>query len=160
MERMFAGVDPGIVHTGVVVAWVDVDRKTWRPAYTVVNGLDADKVNRTLGPTVEKVWVEDFRPRGHFRQDSDMTVGVREIAKEIGPKAKVLPNTGVKKVVKPALMRLLKVDSFSQSTHHDDLRSAARIMLLGMFKDPELNGIIASIVEDHVDGRGVWDVRV
>jgi hypothetical protein len=54
-------------------------------------------------------------------------------------------------------MELLGVWKFKTPTHHQDLRSAARILLLGMFKDPQLNKLIADIVRSHLRGKD-WSV--
>jgi hypothetical protein len=42
------------------------------------------------------------------------------------------------------------------STHHDDLRSAARILVLGMLKNPMLNEVLSDYVRDRIKGRP-WD---
>jgi hypothetical protein len=70
----------------------------------------------------------------------------------------VLNNTGVKKVVRQPLMELLGVWKFSTTTHHQDLRSAARIALLGMLKHQELNRLLTEVVKDNLEGRG-WRVH-
>ena len=70
----------------------------------------------------------------------------------------VLPNMGVKKVVRRPLMELLGAWKFSTVTHHQDLRSAARIALLGMLKDPHMNRLLFDVVLDHIEGR-TWRVH-
>jgi hypothetical protein len=74
------------------------------------------------------------------------------------PKATVVLNTGVKKIVKRPLMELLGVWSFATGTHHQDLRSAARIALYGMLKHEPLNRLLSDVVRDHLRGED-WDVR-
>jgi hypothetical protein len=70
----------------------------------------------------------------------------------------LLRNNGVKQVVSPELMKLAGVWSFSSRTHHQDLRSAARIALLGMMLEPALNQVLYTYTTDNIDGRK-WDVR-
>jgi hypothetical protein len=65
---------------------------------------------------------------------------------------------GVKKVVKSPLMELLGVWDFRLKTHHQDLRSAARIALLGMLKDDHLNKLLTDVVADHLRGEN-WNVH-
>ena len=85
-----------------------------------------------------------------------MVSAVTEFRKELG--GTVLQNMGVKKVVKSPLMELLGVWNFNTPTHHQDLRSAARIGLLGMLKDDILNKLLTDIVADHLSGEA-WDVH-
>lgn len=56
-------------------------------------------------------------------------------------------------------MNLLGVWKFSTVTHHQDLRSAARIALFGMLKNEETNRLLADVVADHLKGSD-WDVAV
>jgi hypothetical protein len=44
-------------------------------------------------------------------------------------------------------------------TNHQDLRSAARIALLGMAKNEETNGVLASVVSAHLNNNP-WTVVV
>ena len=80
-----------------------------------------------------------------------------EFRKALG--GKLLRNMGVKKVVSKELMDLLHCWSFPTRTHHQDLRSAARIALLGMMLEPALNQVLYSYTTDTIDGR-IWDVSV
>jgi hypothetical protein len=66
---------------------------------------------------------------------------------------------GVKKIVKPAVLITLGAWLFSTPTHHDDLRSAARIAVLGMMKDPEMNLLLADIIRDHLGGQP-WTIQI
>jgi hypothetical protein len=61
-------------------------------------------------------------------------------------------------VVRRQLMELVGVWSFTTSTHHQDLRSAARIALLGMLKHAVTNELLADIVADHLKGT-TWQVK-
>ena len=62
------------------------------------------------------------------------------------PSVEILDNTGVKKVVTKPLMQLLDCWDFPTVTHHQDLRSAARIALYGGLKDQEINSLLTKIV--------------
>jgi hypothetical protein len=46
---------------------------------------------------------------------------------------------------------------FQTTTHHQDLRSAAKIAVLGMMKQEHTNLLLAAIIRDHIDGRP-WKV--
>ena len=54
------------------------------------------------------------------------------------PTAKLVDNTGAKKIVTRELMELLDVWKFP-TTNHQDLQAAARIALFGALKDTGLN---------------------
>lgn len=84
-----------------------------------------------------------------------MTVAVSQI--KTSTQGTVLLNEGVKKVIRPELMRLLEVWLFTTTTHHQDLRAAARIGLFGMVKDTYLNQVLADLVRDHLAGDD-WKV--
>jgi hypothetical protein len=62
------------------------------------------------------------------------------------PGVEILDNTGVKKVVTKPLMQLLGCWDFPTVTHHQDLRSAARIALYGGLKDQDINSLLTQIV--------------
>jgi hypothetical protein len=154
-------VDPGLVHTGVVELVFDSARKDLEIIPTTVVGPDADAVRQVVNPkpwNQRAVFIEGYRPRSNFGTDQRMVVAVKEM-KDALRGAIVLNNTGVKKVVKKPLMQLLEVWSFPTVTHHQDLRSAARIALLGMLKDPALNRLLSDMVRDHLKGGG-WNVHV
>jgi hypothetical protein len=51
------------------------------------------------------------------------------------------------------LLEVLGLWSFSTPTNHDDLRSAARILVLGMLKDEEMNQLLTYILIDHIEGK-------
>lgn len=153
------GVDPGLVHTGVVLMYFDPDNREITVDTEAVVGPDADALKTWLrasaAPTA-RVFIEGYRPRSNLNSDARMIKAVSDMRD--ATKGKVLLNTGVKKVVKEPLMRMLGVWKFSTVTHHQDLRSAARIALLGMLRDPELNHLLADITRDHLDGSP-WDVQ-
>lgn len=153
------GVDPGIVHTGLV-------RMMFMPSrqivveHEVLAGCDAKAVKAFAYRNkahVPQVFVEDYRPRANaFNTDSKMREAVSKLRAAM-PQAKVLDNTGVKQVVTQDLMELLGVWKFSTPSHHQDLRSAARIALFGMLKDDRHNRLLSDIVLAHLEGQP-WKV--
>ena len=154
MIHKFTGVDPGLVHTGVVVFRLAPDARRWGVQSTAIAGLDIQELARFLGEEAPygPIFVEAYRPRSHFSTDQQMVEGMGRIRK-INNQITVLNNTGVKAVVKPGLLSLMNAWNFSLSTHHQDLRSAARIGVLGALKDERLNQVLTNFVTDHLDGR-------
>lgn len=155
------GIDPGIVHTGVVVYKFRPLSLEISISYGVYEGVDADYIANGLSASpkvgdLSTVFIEGYRPRSHFSTDARMVEAVSELRKAF-PGSKVLDNTGVKKIVTPSLIRLLRSDKWRIATHHDDLTSAARIAVLGMMKDPELNKVLADFVRDSIH-NSPWDI--
>lgn len=153
------GIDPGLVHTGAVRLrfWptekrVDID-------HAVFSGTRPEPVRDWVLDgafrTRPRVFIEGYRPRSHFGGDTKMVSAVNQVKLATG--GKVLLNEGVKKVIRPELMKLLNVWLFSTPTHHQDLRAAARIALYGMVKETWLNQVLADLVRDHLDGND-WKV--
>ena len=97
------GVDPGLVHTGVVAMHFHPDVLTCAVEHEAISGANVAAV---------KDWVT--------------------------------------RVVTQELMELLGVWKFSTPTHHQDLRSAARIALLGAMKEDVLNGLLTRVVLDRL----------
>lgn len=149
------GVDPGLVHTGVVLMTFDQPQKIIEVSAEAVPGIDTVRIQQFLGASKPHIFIEGYRPRSNLNSDKRMVEGVAAI--RAATKGQVLLNTGVKKVVKKPLMELLGVWSFSTVTHHQDLRSAARIALLGMLKDEQMNRLLANVVRDHLRGSD-WNV--
>lgn len=158
------GVDPGLVHTGIVMLDFDFEKRQLTVAHHVVDGLDAGtawvEVNTMAGlrsfSTLD-IFIEWYRPRSGFSVDEQMIQANATFKSTLG--GKLLRNTGVKKVVTRELMELCHVWSFPTKTHHQDLRSAARIALLGMMLEPALNKVLYTFATDNTDGRN-WNVRV
>ena len=149
----FVGVDPGLVDTGVVAIHIDTLARTFAPVATLAKGLDTEELTRAI----ERTWspgytyshftfIEKYRPRSHFNTDNRMLEGVREFSKVVDNPV-VLDNTGVKKIVLPNVMKTLGLWQFSTSSHHQDLRSAAAIALLGMIKNGRLNALLYDILD-------------
>lgn len=153
------GVDPGLVHTGVVSLVFRSDVETVTVEHTLVQGPDAQAVASWIKGTVgwyPKVYIEQYRPRQHLSVDARMLQAEQDLRRAV-PNARFLTNMGIKRIIQQQLMEMLDVWSFKTSTHHQDLRSAARIALLGMVKDEVLNDVLAEAVRDHLEGR-TWEV--
>ena len=153
MLYMCIGVDPGLVHTGIVGLGFDQSLHQDHTWSEVVDGLHAEAVaDVTSGWPNAWVVIEAYRPRSHYQADARMGAGINEM-KRLIKRATTLDNTGVKKIVTPELMKVMNIWSFSQRTNHQDLRSAARIAIYGGLKDPEINQVITKFVIDHLDGN-------
>ena len=158
------GVDPGLVDTGIVQISFDTDTQRWYVNHTVFKGVVdtrgtrripsaeiADYLNAEV-PSHAVIYIEAYRPRSHYQNDAEMGRAINDLKARVR-KAKSLDNTGVKKVVKPALMQRLNVWTFSTKTHHQDLRSAAMIALYGMLKDEVGNNVLVQFLCDELVGR-------
>lgn len=160
-----AGVDPGLRDTGIVrYRWV-MDNNLIEVRPIVVSGGKAEDVIRALATAMgpkDPVFIEAYRPRGGMNTNARMMALVRDIQQGYNHggirSAKVLPNTGIKSVVKPQLLSLLQSASFGIRTNHDDLVSAARIAILGMLKDDAWNARLTQLVTDTIEGVD-WDIR-
>ena len=157
------GIDPGLVHTGVVMLDFDIDNRVLTVGSRAIPGPNAIAAREAIDEmTPGKVYstldifIEWYRPRSGFSVDERMVQANADFRRET--EGKLLRNTGVKKVVSQELMSLLNVWKFSTTTHHQDLRSAARIAILGMMLDETLNKALFTFTTDNIDGRN-WDVR-
>ena len=164
------GIDPGLVHTGVVRFVFLPKKKTILVEHEAVTGQDHTAqakawLSKTLHLTVHgagmvpglTVFIEKYQPRSNFSTDPKMSE-LLTLLRQALPGSQVLLNTGVKKVIRKPLMELLGVWKFSTVTNHQDLRSAARIALYGMSKDEHMNRLLSDVVRDHLAGES-WDVR-
>lgn len=158
------GVDPGIVHTGLVVLDFDIEKRELTVDHAVVDGLDSiaartlvESMTNTKPYSTLDIFIEWYRPRSGYSVDEKMVAGNLKFKADLN--GTLLRNTGVKKIVTRELMELCHVWNFNTPTHHQDLRSAARIALLGMMLDPALNKVLYTFATDNTDGRN-WDVRV
>jgi hypothetical protein len=149
------GVDPGLVHTGVVSMKFYRDSKLISVGHVAIDGPDPVATLAWVNDPHAVMFIEGYRPRSHFSTDAQMMTAVADFKRETH--ATVLLNTGVKKVVKRPLMELLHVWKFTTVTHHQDLRSAARIALLGMLKVDRMNRLLTDVVSDHLEGNP-WNV--
>lgn len=157
------GVDPGIVHTGVVMLDFDVEQQRLRVDHRLIDGLDATLARAAAELMAPKplsacdTFIEEYRPRSGFSVDQAMMAANPAFRSELN--GRLLRNSGVKKIVTQPLMQLLHCWSFPTRTNHQDLRSAARIALLGMMLEPALNQVLYTYTTDNIDGRN-WDVTV
>ena len=150
-----AGVDPGIVHTGVVTLMMDPEARTFDTYNEPVVGADPDEVMTALENSgygiPDHTFIEKYNPRSAFKQDKEMIVAVSELNKHL-PNSKVINNMGSKQVIRKPLLDQLDLWVFP-ATHHQDLQAAARIMIYGMLKNPELNTLLADFVKALYDGQ-------
>lgn len=145
------GIDPGLIHTGVVSLAFSRKDQDITITHAVIDGPDAVATKRWIGPGTSIIFVEGYRPRSNFATDAKMVAAVAEFRKQLD--ATVVNNMGAKKVVKRPLMEMLHVWTFPSVTHHQDLRAAARIALLGMLKDSHLNQLLTDVVKAHLCGK-------
>jgi len=158
------GIDPGLVHTGIVMLDFDFEKRQLTVDQRTVDGLDSVVARLAVEFMVAKrkpystldIFIEWYRPRSGFSVDERMVQANSDFKRDL--EGQLLRNTGVKKVVTRELMELAHVWSFKTSTHHQDLRSAARIALLGMMLDPALNKVLYTFATDNTDGRN-WNVQ-
>ena len=157
------GVDPGLVHTGIVMLDFEIERRELRIDHAVVDGLAANEARAKCALMTAKplsicvTYIEKYTPRSGFGVDEQMVQANADFSREL--QGFLLRNTGVKKVVTQELMELCHCWKFPSKTHHQDLRSAARIALLGMMLDDTLNQVLYAYVTDSIDGRK-WNVTV
>jgi len=155
------GIDPGLVHTGgVSMQFLPESHSIWLDT-RVITGPDSAEaeawiISLSSNRWPDAVYIEKYRPRTHLSTDERMVKANHEFGTLRN--SKLLLNYGVKKVVTEKLMKLLGVWQFNTPTHHQDLRSAARIALLGMLKDTEQNALLTMIVRDHLKGE-TWTVH-
>lgn len=143
MTTTIIGVDPGLVHTGVVVMRFEDDNTLAVSSEAFAGGDVVAPVElvRSYGRGAF-VFIESYRRRGNaYSTDPEMEDLLANFRREL-PGASVIDNTGVKNVITRELMSAIGVWKFQTRTHHQDLRSAARIALYGAVKDEVLNGVI------------------
>ena len=154
MIHAVAGIDPGLVNTGVVRMIIHTDKRMVLIEPSVYVGIPADTI-RTNFNGEDTVFVEAYRQRSHFSEDTEMLEGIRELMSKLPKKSKLLDNSGVKKIITEEMLHVLNLRKFpGAASNHQDVKSAARIMLLGMAKDPELNPILYQMLS--IRGRWVF----
>jgi hypothetical protein len=153
------GIDPGLVHTGCVSMLFDRQLHTISVTYALVDGLD----EQTTATWVQSfgddphVFVEAYRPRTRLDSDQRMVEGQARFRGAL-PNPVFLPNMGIKRIIPQQVMEVCGVWSFATPTHHQDLRSAARIALFGMVKNTSLNRVLSDAVKAHLSGTP-WTVK-
>lgn len=149
-----AGVDPGVVHTGTVVLEIDVRLGTvhsWSRAFDRAPATEiADHLH---GFKPDSIYIEDYNPRQNFNNDVRMVQAVGSLRQAM-PRATVVDNAASTTLVTRDLMELLGVWNFNTPTHHQDLRSAARIALFGMLKNKDgQREFLSDLVHMYLKGR-------
>ena len=151
------GIDPGLVNTGVVVMDIEDDCLV---TPIVIGGTDShalqalEYISEIIDLKAAHIFIEAYRPRGNtYGTDAKMRDLMADFRKAF-PEATVVDNTGMKQVVREPLMKKLKVWTFKEKTHHQDLRSAARIGIYGALKDPVLNQELFDFVSHELNLRG------
>ena len=145
------GIDPGLVHTGVVCIRLNTSNLVLSSTHELFIGPDVQAVKQWVWQIDHPVvFIEKYRARSHFGTDERMVKAEAEFKRAM-QKATLLDNTGVLKIVTQDLLELLGLWKFATPTHHQDLRSAARIAVLGMLRDPEMNGHLARYVKAVLD---------
>lgn len=164
------GVDPGLRTTGLVMFLPRTHHSLEILSLAVDHsnpkdeGLIAEEIQQALMRLKDEarfrtsfhsfhVAMEDFRPRPGMSTTSAM-ISVIALVKTLlkqTPEFKVstLNNMGIKKVVRPATLKLLGLDKWETSTHHDDLTSAARIALFHHIKEGRSEGWLFNEVLQH-----------
>ena len=136
----FIGIDPGLVHTAGVAVQTSHVLGSFTIHTKVVDGISDSALSEMAEWAQEKaadaVAIEGYRPRGHYRGDSNMMQAIKHLQTQI-PGSSQIPNMGVKKVITDDTLKLLRLWNFQPKTHHQDLRSAARI---GLFHYAQVPG--------------------
>ena len=149
MHYTITGVDPGLVDTGIVRITFR-DSREWEVAAVVVHAKDyasfeeymqeaSEAIDRMSEPLMlsGKQFVEQYRPRLKLNSDAKMLEFQTHLRRAF-PRALFVSNAGIKQLITSDFMKLLEVWNFPNlPTHHQDLRSAARIALLGAIRDAD-----------------------
>jgi hypothetical protein len=149
------GIDPGLIHTGIVGITLDSQKRSISVLHHIVDGPDVDAVVRHFTPPSvmhdSQIFIEKYRDRGTvFETHKEMRAFETHINVAL-KNAKLLDNTGVKKVVTDRMLEII-VGSLP-TTNHRDLEAAARIGLYGALKDPAANSVVYHALIDHLGGR-------
>ena len=161
MPLQIVGVDPGLVDTGIVgitfygaVREWAVDTKVVRaqsPSNKMSELEIADAVHdMRMRARYSKLFVEEYRPRLKLHTDKEM-LELQTLLRQQLKDATFLPNMGIKQLITSDFMKMLDVWNFPRSTtHHHDLRSAARIALLGAIKDIEASAYVNQFASNQI----------
>ena len=155
------GIDPGIVHTGVVVLRINTRQRHMSMEYFVIDGnaphaAQVAELLESLAYDTEHVFIEKYLERGTVTRENPRMRELERDFRSLFPKAVFVNNTGVKGVVTTEVMKVFGMDSFP-ATHHQDLQSAGRILLYGALKNDKLNEVMYEIVRDYVNNHE-WTV--
>lgn len=151
-SKTFIGIDPGLVHTGMVFMTVlhlpTLPRASVNTTidieYKIISGDDHGRQALLLATPASHVYIEAYRERGQmYAQNKQMLERMQEF-RTMFPAAKIVDNTGSKQVLRREALKKLKLLKFP-ATNHQDLQAAARILIYGMLKDPEHNALLYQI---------------
>ena len=170
-DALIIGIDPGIVHTGIVAYAICTHRSCQIPMiYRVIDTEDTDAEDRVklitegvskfledMLPTLTSqnyavqetpmlIFIEDYRSRASSNKPDAQMREIVSALRRLLPLANVVDNTGSKKVARPELMRSLGLNTF-RATHHQDLQAASRIMIYGALKQEHLNSLLAELLD-------------
>lgn len=162
----FIGIDPGLVHTAGVAVQASRSITSFTIHTKVVDGISdsalAEMAEWAREKAVDAVAIEGYRPRGHYQGDSNMMQAIKHLQTLI-PGSKQVPNMGVKKVITNDTLKLLRLWSFQPKTHHQDLRSPARIGLFHYAQAPlgseRLYDIIKSVYKHTIFDKHLTNNR-
>ena len=162
----FIGIDPGLVHTAGVAVQASHVLGSFTIHTKVVDGISdsalAEMAEWAQEKAVDAVAIEGYRPRGHYRGDSNMMQAIKHLQTQI-PGSSQVPNMGVKKVITNDTLKLLRLWSFQPKTHHQDLRSAARIGLFHYAQAPGgsewLYELIQSVYKSTIFAKPMTNTR-
>jgi hypothetical protein len=143
------GIDPGIVDTGAVTFFLDPGKLTLDVSAEKLLGSAPEPIEEYVKRNTRArtlTFVEAYRDRGTVFNTHGTMRNIEAALRRSLPGVEILDNTGVKKVVTKPLMQLLGCWDFPTVTHHQDLRSAARIALYGGLKDQDINSLLTQIV--------------
>ena len=143
------GIDPGIVDTGAVTFFLDPGKLTLDVRAEKLLGSAPEPIEEYVKRNTRArtlTFVEAYRDRGTVFNTHGTMRNIEAALRRSLPGVEILDNTGVKKVVTKPLMQLLGCWDFPTVTHHQDLRSAARIALYGGLKDQDINSLLTQIV--------------
>lgn len=169
-DALIIGIDPGIVHTGIVAYGICTHNYTRIPMiYSVIDTEDADAedrvklitdgvsrflenmlpelaaINYATEDTPMLIFIEDYRSRASSNKPDAQMREIVSALRRLLPLANVVDNTGSKKIARPALMQQLGLNTF-RATHHQDLQAASRIMIYGALKQNILNSLLADML--------------
>ena len=170
-DALIIGIDPGIVHTGIVAYAICTHGPCQIPMiYRVIDTEDAAKDERhriisdgvsqfleDMLPTLTSqnyavqetpmlIFIEDYRSRASSNKPDAQMREIVSALRRLLPLANVVDNTGSKKIARPELMRSLGLNTF-RATHHQDLQAASRIMIYGALKQEHLNTLLAELLD-------------
>ena len=173
-DALIIGIDPGIVHTGIVAYAICTHGKAGiTMIYRVIDTEDAAKDERhriisdgvsqfleDMLPVLESrnyateetpmlIFIEDYRSRASSNKPDAQMREIVSALRRLLPLANVVDNTGSKKIARPALMQKLGLNTF-RATHHQDLQAASRIMIYGALKQEHLNTLLAELLDRSI----------